>query len=399
MAQFAEQGTLIPQGTVVITREKLRHGQVREDELLALGDLLALNFENAQKESGGGTKRFFAIGGTRIRLSFAGPALLPLFTKAFSHLAIPPTNSVDLEISVSYGEERVSNHNGESLSGWLERLDKTETELLTKGLLRGDTELNPNRRIRCSAGPLTLNVEPSSSSIYLLDEKLNRGFFWISDPRLISYQQVSGPLRPIFSRWLRNRSMHMVHGAAAGRDGKGILFAGQNGSGKSTTSLLCMQAGFKFAGDDNVLLGMDPVPSVLSIYGSGKLTPHAMADFPELRPAVSPMQNSEGDKHLIFPHEIYPDRLTGGFRLSAVILPRVSGEVNTKFFRTSSVRGLLALAPHSMMALEGSNSGILNEMSQILASVPHYSMSLGTRREGVLEAVEIIFDQITREMI
>src|SRR2546423_14492220 len=52
----------------------------------------------AAQAAAGTIERCYTIGGRLIRLSFAGPALIPHFAPALGHLAAAPANSLDLTI-------------------------------------------------------------------------------------------------------------------------------------------------------------------------------------------------------------------------------------------------------------------------------------------------------------
>jgi len=52
-----------------------------------------------------------------------------------------------------------------------------------------------------------------------------------------------------------------LHAAGLARQGKGVLVPGASGSGKSTTSVALVRAGFDFLSDDTVFLTSSPKAS------------------------------------------------------------------------------------------------------------------------------------------
>jgi hypothetical protein len=53
---------------------------------------------------------------------------------------------------------------------------------------------------------------------------------------------------------LKRRGLHAVHASAVERKGRGILFAGRSGRGKTTCCIALVRAGFRFLSDDHPLL-------------------------------------------------------------------------------------------------------------------------------------------------
>jgi hypothetical protein len=64
-------------------------------------------------------------------------------------------------------------------------------------------------------------------------------------------------IRPLASLLLR-RDYHIIHSFTVARDGRAVLLAGQSMSGKTTTGLALLGAGWEFLGNDAALLQMRP---------------------------------------------------------------------------------------------------------------------------------------------
>jgi len=67
----------------------------------------------------------------------------------------------------------------------------------------------------------------------------------------------------IFSK-LNEKGYSIIHGAGISRDGSGYVFSGQGGCGKTTTALYSLENGYKFLGDNFLILHKDRVYSYLS---------------------------------------------------------------------------------------------------------------------------------------
>jgi hypothetical protein len=91
---------------------------------------------------------------------------------------------------------------------------------------------------------------------------------------------------------LHNRGLTVLHGSAAAIHGRGAVFIGHKGWGKSTTVAALHQKGFRILSDDVVALRQesDGTFSILPTFPQIKLWPNAIASFgidPESLPRLS----------------------------------------------------------------------------------------------------------------
>ena len=73
---------------------------------------------------------------------------------------------------------------------------------------------------------------------------------------------------------LRRQGIYLVHAAAVGRSGHGILFVGPSGSGKTTTSLALAERGWRYLANDvtavqetDVGIAALPTPDLIGVTG------------------------------------------------------------------------------------------------------------------------------------
>ncbi len=82
---------------------------------------------------------------------------------------------------------------------------------------------------------------------------------------------------------LKRRGLFMMHAAALGDRGRGVLLAGESGAGKSTLALALLRGGWDFLGDDTVFLSSrGEAWRVLAFPDEVDVTPQTLAFFPEL---------------------------------------------------------------------------------------------------------------------
>lgn len=156
---------------------------------------------------------------------------------------------------------------------------------------------------------------------------------------------LSHPFAHVFG-WLgAQRQAYITHGAAIGRDGRGLLFAGSGGQGKSTTALACAAAGWEFAGDDFMMLDRTAAGTYAahSLYATGRLHPAQAARFPSLVANWDSLLSPEDNKLTLFPRAGAVS-LVRRMTIEGIVLPIVGpdqGEI-TPLPRAAALRALMA---------------------------------------------------------
>jgi len=177
---------------------------------------------------------------------------------------------------------------------------------------------------------------------------------------------------------VRDLPQQPIHAGAVGRPDGGVLIAGRNGSGKSTSTLACLHSDLRFAGDHYVLVRVDPEPYVFSLYSTAKLEPHDLGRFPKLKPMVNNHGRLTSEKALIFLHDHAPGEIVRGFPLRAILLPRVTGRRDTRLERTTPAAALMALAPTTLVHLQGASQEAFGKLARLARKLPVYTLEAGT---------------------
>jgi hypothetical protein len=201
----------------------------------------------------------------------------------------------------------------------------------------------------------------------------------VNDARKLSGFEIGRPLYVPLLLCFRDAKIQFLHSAGIGRDGRAIIMPGQSGSGKSTTSLRCLEAGLDFLGDDYIGL----VPNDDGSYCASGLFSSAYADaktlamFPELaRHAVRPQLDVE-DKSVLLLAEIHPSRLKAQAEVAAVVLPRVTDRDDTRLVPVSRGRALLAAAPSSIFQMLFPERAGFERIASFIEAVDCYRLELG----------------------
>jgi hypothetical protein len=213
----------------------------------------------------------------------------------------------------------------------------------------------------------------------------------IGIPRL-PWWEVAAPLRnPLF--WLLgNRGRFLTHAAAVGYDGKAALIVGPGGSGKSTTALTCLLAGFDYLGDDYTVTSTHDGPRVDCLYGSAKLSPRGVDGMDELVRDAAEFAATDGEKLVVWPIRTFPDRVVTSAAVEAILVPTITGEPATTLAPITKADALRALAPSSILQFPAGGAAALAAMARLVEAVPCRALLLGTDRRSIPAVVAEAID-------
>jgi hypothetical protein len=239
-----------------------------------------------------------------------------------------------------------------------------------------------------------MHLEPVIISLF--DPVRSIALYWTRDVEQIPIWDWGTPLRIILNEWAKLRRLLLVHSGAVGMAEGGVLFAGKSGSGKSTAALACLDdSALLYAGDDYSLLGATPQPHVHSLYSSAKLK--GISDFEHfshLLPLVANRGRIDEQKALIFLDESYREKLTAGFPLRAILVPKMSGKSETTCVLSTPMAALKALAPSTLLQLPGFGKETMASLSALVRQVPTYTLHAGTRMRGISHSVKALLQEL-----
>ena len=105
-------------------------------------------------------------------------------------------------------------------------------------------------------------------------------------------------------------------------------------------------------------------------------------------PLVSNPQRADGEKLMIFMHQHFPDRVVRSLPIRAVLLPRVTGQTETRLRPATPGAALAGLAPSTLFQLPGAGPEAMRLMARLLREVPCYALECGTDVAGIPPAIE-----------
>ena len=319
-------------------------------------------FDNAARTVGV-FEHFYDLGGYSVKLCFAGSALISQLTPALAHRATGRIQTPDLTVCLW---DTASTATEMPPPAW----GRDAYGVLGEIIGFNDDRNQTNFQLDGQASRV--------ASVNLLDQTLNTALYWTPEAMEFPYHERSAPLRTIFNWWMGRRGRQVIHAGAVGTAQGGVLLAGKGGSGKSTAALACLQSELLYASDDYLLLSGDPLPFAHSLYSSAKLHGDQISRVPQLWTVVSNKEKLAEEKAILFLSDYYSCKLTAGFPIRAILLPRISDLPETQIKRASGTASLTALAPSSIFQMPGGGAQAFKQLAWLVQQVPSYILNLGT---------------------
>lgn len=330
-------------------------------------------YQKALAATGGEIKRHFLIGNHIIQLCFAGSSLLPLLTPALQHLAKSDKPETALKILL---------WDYESTGIAIPPPPWDVADVVD----RGQTWRFANHNLKIS-------YSPHNASYFLLNLEQNLGIYHTTGRNYVSQHDCGAPLLQIFKWWFDHHEALILHAGAVGKPGGGVLFSGKSGSGKSTTALACLDAGFTYIGDDFCLLENFTKPYAYSLYCSGKVNLERMEWFPSLKNELSPHKFRDAEKALFFfcPNRL--SQLTARFPIKAILSPKISITEESKLTPVSPAQALISLAPSTILQFRSTENHLIKAMSKLVRQVPCFDLSIGKNLSTIPDVISTLLDE------
>ncbi|MCG6941509.1 MAG: hypothetical protein LJE69_09690 [Thiohalocapsa sp.] len=223
----------------------------------------------------------------------------------------------------------------------------------------------------------------------MLSPAAGRALLWLAEDwwrEPLKLQQV--PWLCTLAWLLRERDRFALHASAVARNGTGLLFAGESGSGKSSSALSLIHAGWDWLADDVALFQPGDTPHLHGIARGFGFHPALAERLPALP------KEPTANKHFAALDGLYPGRRVAACRPAAVLLPRVTGQATSRLSRASPAAALLALLPASGILLASGTpdraQAHLRALGGLVSAVPAYRLHAGQDIFGNGAALEAL---------
>ena len=332
---------------------------------------MAARFADA---AAGGHEEFnLSLAGRPVRIRIAGGRWANIVRCAMGHLAVT-SKLTEPELSIDV---------------W----DAEETGVPCVMPAQSDLSAPPIL-MRTSQDGLQVGEERPHSLIWL-DRSKRRILGCTKSTRLLNLDERARPFHKLISPWLEENGIQFVHAGLVECDGKGVLFVGNGGAGKSTSSIACLRSNMGYLGDDFLGLGLESNRFIgHGLYASCLLNVHHIERFPDLQPLGHAPNHANEDKFVLYLREAFPRSLKQRARVDALVLPRVVDRELTTFRPASKIAALKAIAPTSVMYLPRPNRTAFERLTGLVEQTPCFWLELGRHIDSIPEAVRGLADSI-----
>lgn len=236
---------------------------------------------------------------------------------------------------------------------------------------------------------LALSSDDSRGVWHLWDMKQFEGAYWVADPARLPYWEHASPLRH-FIHWVcLEHGVAMIHAAAIGKDGRGVLLTGKGGSGKSTLTAAAVSDGWQTVGDDFVLLRItDGKVRAYPIFDILKLTGMAEEWFSDLLKKPLNPNRAANEKAMVRLSDIAGQGFVDGLEVHAIFSQSLTHASSSQFSPISKVEAVAALAPSTMNILRTAMPLTLRDCGRLAKALPTYSLGVGQDPRETLGVLE-----------
>jgi hypothetical protein len=225
----------------------------------------------------------------------------------------------------------------------------------------------------------------------LVDQTRRLAIVWTQDLRTLHPYDISAPLATLIDQWFAPTPFMRIHSGAVGLNGTGILLTGKSGSGKSTATLASLRYGLDYVGDDYVLVDTETAV-VYSLYSSAKIALENVRRFPELGAFIREDTRVPDEKAILFVEPMMPGQTAASLQLSAMVVPRVTGQTSSFISEMTSMNALLALAPSTLFQSGNFTQADFLKLSRLVRKLPAFQLHAGTDLAALVECLRQFLD-------
>ena len=306
----------------------------------------------------------FRMGPYRLECSFAGELMGPLMARALAHLREDAVGRVDIALR---SFDSASSGVAMPAPPW------DRDAYLAKGAIRGWRE-----------GRYRAHYIHTQHVLQLMDVDTQRAIYWVQDPKFVPWWERVSPFRQILHWWACGKELQPIHAGAVGLASGGVLIAGSSGAGKSTSTASCLRSPLGFAGDDYVLLDQEGESAIArSLYSTTKIVRANLYRLPWLSEWVMNPEGGPDEKATIYVNETMPEKIVECFPIRAILMPRVTGKVETKIVAATAGDAMRCVAPTPIFQLNGDLPGLMKKVARLVRQTPAYWLEAGTDLEQI----------------
>ena len=222
-----------------------------------------------------------------------------------------------------------------------------------------------------------LKLDEDTRTWHVFDRARRRAAIWTQDASRLPDWEQSFPLRTLLGWLLAPSPSTLAHAAVVCDGERGLLLAGAGGSGKSTTTVACLEIGLTTCGDDFVAVTGGAAPRAHALFDTIKLDERSLANFPRLATHVANSGSPPGTKARIHLSELSPPGLRSSCRLTAIVVPRVTSGETTRVAPLAKSAALRALVPSTVFLTRGAEIETATKLGALVRRLPTHELRIG----------------------
>ncbi len=223
----------------------------------------------------------------------------------------------------------------------------------------------------------TLRIGTDDDSLVGCDFVRQRYYFARPEPKDAGYLRSRHVMVNAFARWARSNNKLLLHAAAVGTGGKGVLVVGRGGSGKSTFAISCLAEGLDFVSDDYALITASGPLRAMPLYTVVALREDMYEKFPQLgKPILEEDGSFRGGKPQF---QVPAERFCPGLDICAIVMPKIMGDPEPSIAPIAPGKVMTQLIHSTITQIESRrDTALIMQMAQRLSALPIYEMRMST---------------------
>jgi hypothetical protein len=234
----------------------------------------------------------------------------------------------------------------------------------------------PDRFVMSSATAYCLWEPNYGGKLTAVDRTNRRGVVWYRSATHLPSWEVARPFLQAFKGLAPTTGLTPVHAAAVALGERGILITGYSGAGKTSTALACVEAGWRYVGDDVVLIAGAPLRAI-NMYRSARVREDMM---PHLRRSMTGMlmfSTDSGERKAELDVGRLQSSAIGDADIGAIVVPRRMGASGVTIAPMRRSTALRELSANTLVALPGDAAASYEAIAGAMADTPCYSLDPG----------------------
>lgn len=231
--------------------------------------------------------------------------------------------------------------------------------------------------------------QPWQTQLFLYSRSKRTGIYWTKRTEDVPWWECTFSFRVLFHLWTQDLTAQLIHAGAMAKHGTGVLITGKSGSGKSTSCLELLRAGYDYLGDDYVWVELGREIKVFSLYQTAKIEPDNLQQrFSDWWPFIRNKEEYQQQKAIFNVNDIVPGSGIPMSFMKAILLPRVAHQEHTQFTKVNPTHALMAMAPTTLHHLPHNRKASYQKLRNLSSALPAYDWHLGQNTKQFTESFE-----------